>query len=146
MFLNDIQPGTTGVKKAKRVGRGEGSGKGKTCGRGQKGAGARKSPQKGRVAFEGGQMPLQRRLPKRGFKSPRVRDTQIVNLAALEKLEVSVINAEVLAQNGLVKSVTKPVKILGFGTISKPIEVKVNAISDQAKTAIEAVGGKVELI
>jgi large subunit ribosomal protein L15 len=147
MNLNEIVPGSTGVKNSKRIGRGPGSGKGKTCGRGQKGAGARKSPNKGRVAFEGGQMPLQRRLAKRGFKSHFVKDMQIVNLKALEASEINgVVDAVVLAEFGLVKSAKKPVKVLGLGSITKALELKVTAISSQAKAAIEAAGGKIELI
>jgi large subunit ribosomal protein L15 len=147
MNLNEIKPGSTGVKNSKRIGRGPGSGKGKTCGRGQKGAGARKSPNKGRVAFEGGQMPLQRRLPKRGFKSHFVKDTQVVNLKSLEAADINgVVDAVVLAEFGLVKSSSKPVKILGFGTLTKALELKVNAVSAQAKAAVEAAGGKIELI
>jgi len=146
MLLNEIEPGKTGVANSKRIGRGPGSGKGKTCGRGQKGAGARKSPNKGRVAFEGGQMPLQRRLPKRGFKTQFARDTQIVNLSSLEKLSVSDVDAAVLQENGMIKTAKKPVKILGFGSLSKTLNLKVNAISAQAQKAVEAAGGKVELV
>jgi large subunit ribosomal protein L15 len=146
MNLNTISPGASGTRDHKRLGRGNGSGWGKTGGRGQKGAGARKSKKSGRVAFEGGQMPLQRRVAKRGFNSMAVKDTQIVNLKKLELLAVNDVDATVLATAGIIKSVTKPVKVLGFGSITKALNIKVNAISEKAKEAIEAAGGKVELI
>jgi large subunit ribosomal protein L15 len=146
MELNSISPGSTGVKNSKRIGRGPGSGKGKTAGRGQKGAGSRKSPMKGRVAFEGGQMPIQRRLPKRGFNSHFIKDTQIVNLKRLETLDVTEVNATVLAEKGFIKFANKPVKILGYGSLTKSLIIKVNAASAKAVSAVEAAGGKIELI
>lgn len=147
LSLNNMNPGKAKVKGRKRIGRGPGSGWGTTAGRGQKGAGARKSAKAGRVAFEGGQMPIHRRLPKRGFKSQRPKDMQIVNLAQLEKAAgTEVFDSIVLFDLGFVGSVQKPIKILGTGKITRAIELKVNAVSDSAKAAIEAVGGKIEII
>ena len=147
MQLNSINAAKSALTKGrKRIGRGPGSGWGTTGGRGQKGAGARKSAKAGRVAFEGGQMPMHRRIPKRGFKSQFVRDTQIVNLKAIENSGVVEFDAKVLFDQGLVRSVKKPIKVLGYGTISKAVTLKVNAISEKAKAAVEAAGGKVELV
>lgn len=147
MRLNSVNPPNSALtKKRKRIGRGPGSGWGTTAGRGQKGSGARKSAKAGRVAFEGGQMPIHRRVPKRGFKSMFPRDTQIVNLKALEKSSVVEFDAKVLFDQGLIRSVKKPVKVLGYGTITKAISLKVNAISEKAKAAVEAAGGKVEIV
>lgn len=147
MQLNSINAAKSALTKGrKRIGRGPGSGWGTTGGRGQKGAGARKSAKAGRVAFEGGQMPMHRRTPKRGFKSQFVRDTQIVNLKAIENSGVVEFDAKVLFDQGLVRSVKKPIKVLGYGTITKAVTLKVNAISEKAKAAVEAAGGKVEIV
>lgn len=147
MELNSINPAKSALTKGrKRIGRGPGSGWGTTGGRGQKGAGARKSAKAGRVAFEGGQMPMHRRIPKRGFKTQFPRDTQIVNLKAIEKSGVVEFDAKVLFDQGLVHSVKQPIKVLGYGTISKAVTLKVNAISEKAKAAVEAAGGKVEIV
>jgi large subunit ribosomal protein L15 len=147
LTLSNINPGKSKAKGRKRVGRGPGSGWGTTAGRGQKGAGARKSAKAGRVAFEGGQMPIHRRLPKRGFKSKFPKDTQIVNLAKLEKAaETLKFDAVVLFDLGFIRSIAKPVKILGTGKITRAIEIKANAVSESAKKAIEAAGGKIEII
>ena len=147
LSLNNINPGKAKAKGRKRIGRGPGSGWGTTAGRGQKGAGARKSAKAGRVAFEGGQMPIHRRLPKRGFKSRFPKDTQIVNLAKLEKATETVkFDVIVLFDLGFIRSVKKPVKVLGTGKITRAIELKVNAVSESAKAAIEAAGGKIEIV
>jgi len=146
MRLNTFSPGKTGTKKRKRIGRGPGSGWGTTAGRGQKGQHARKSAKAGRAAFEGGQMPIERRVPKRGFKSPFEKDTQIVNLKKLATLSVADVDAKVMFDNGFIKKIDKPIKVLGFGSIAKAVNLKVNAISENAKKAIEAAGGKVEII
>ena len=147
MQLNSINPAKSALTKGrKRIGRGPGSGWGTTGGRGQKGAGARKSAKAGRVAFEGGQMPMHRRIPKRGFKTQFARDTQLVNLKAIESSGVVEFDAKVLFDQGLVRSVKKPIKVLGYGTISKAVTLKVNAISEKAKAAVEAAGGKVEIV
>lgn len=146
MELNTLNPGKAKTTKRKRIGRGPGSGWGTTGGRGQKGAGARKSAKAGRVAFEGGQMPIQRRTPKRGFKSHFVKDVQVINLKKLAASNVAEFDAKVLADLGMIKHVSKPVKILAYGAIDKAITLKVNAISEKAKAAVEAAGGKVEII
>ena len=116
------------------------------AGRGQKGAGARKSAQAGRVAFEGGQMPIHRRIPKRGFKSHFAKDTQIVNLKKLASCSVTDFDAQAMFDQGFIKNIELPIKVLAFGTIDKAINVKVNAISEKAKAMIEAAGGKVEIV
>jgi len=147
LSLNNINPGKAKVKGRKRIGRGPGSGWGTTAGRGQKGAGARKSAKAGKVTFEGGQMPIHRRLPKRGFKSKFPKDTQIVNLAKLEKAAgVEKFDAVVLFDLGFIRDIKKPVKILGTGEITRAVELKVNAVSKSAKAAIEAAGGKIEIL
>lgn len=127
-----------------RVGRGLGSGNGKTSGRGTKGqnsrSGARLTP-----GFEGGQMPLQRRLPKRGFRNAFAVEWDIVNICQLAELEASVIDPEVLAQKGLVGGKAR-IKILGDGELTAALTVKANAFSQQAKSKIEAAGGTVEVL
>ena len=146
MELNTLNPGKAAKGKSrKRIGRGPGSGWGTTAGRGQKGAGARKSAKAGRVAFEGGQMPIHRRIPKRGFKHAGV-EFQIVNLKKLAAVSVVDFDAQVMFDQGFIKDIDKPIKVLAFGTIDKAINVKVNAISEAAKSAIEAAGGKVEIV
>jgi len=146
LSLNNINPGKSKVKGRKRIGRGPGSGWGTTAGRGEKGAGARKSAKAGRVAFEGGQMPIHRRLPKRGFKSKFPKDTQIVNLEKLEKATEAKFNAVVLFDLGFIRDVSKPVKVLGTGKITRAITLEVNAISESAKAAVEKAGGKIEIV
>jgi len=146
MQLNELAPAKGSNKVGKRKGRGNGSGNGKTAGRGQKGAGARKSAQKGRVALEGGNFPLWRSIPKRGFSSPKKDLTQIVNLKKIEELSETEINAEVLAANGLIKTIKHPVKILAYGALSKAVNITANAFSEKAKAAIEAAGGKAETV
>ena len=145
MELNTLNPGKAKVVKRKRIGRGPGSGWGTTAGRGQKGAGARKSAQAGRVAFEGGQMPIHRRIPKRGFKHAGI-EFQIVNLKRLAAVSATEFDAKVLFDLGFIRNIEKPVKVLAFGAIDKAINVKVNAISEKAKAMIEAAGGKVEIV
>ena len=146
MELNTLNPGKAAKGKSRRrIGRGPGSGFGTTAGRGQKGAGARKSAKAGRVAFEGGQMPIHRRIPKRGFKHAGI-EFQIVNLKRLAASNVAEFDAKVLFDLGFIRNIEKPVKVLAFGAIDKAINVKVNAISEKAKAMIEAAGGKVEII
>ena len=145
MELNTLNPGKAKVVKRKRIGRGPGSGWGTTAGRGQKGAGARKRAKAGRVAFEGGQMPIHRRIPKRGFKHAGI-EFQIVNLKRLAAANVAEFDAKVLFDLGFIRNIDKPVKVLAFGAIDKAINVKVNAISEKAKALIEAAGGKVEIV
>lgn len=142
MNLNNLQP-AYGAKQAKRrVGRGIGSGLGKTAGRGHKG---QKSRAGGfhRVGFEGGQMPLQRRLPKRGFKSPAALTRAEVSLSDLDKLGVDEIDLLVLKQAGLVSGLVKNVRVILSGEINRSVTVNGLAVTKGAKAAIESKGGKV---
>jgi large subunit ribosomal protein L15 len=146
MKLDELKPAPGANKKRKRVGRGDGSGHGKTSGRGHKGQGARSG---GNVqpGFEGGQMPLQRRLPKRGFHNPFRIETAVVNLGQLDHLPAGIeATPETLAEQGLVKGRNRRVKILGEGSLSKALTVRAHGFSAKAKEKIEAAGGKAELI
>jgi len=146
MKLDDLKPAAGSNKNRKRVGRGDGSGHGKTSCRGHKGQGAR-SGGGTKPGFEGGQMPLQRRLPKRGFHNPSRIEMSVVNL---ERLEVfpsgSEVTPERLVQQGLVRGKDKRIKILGDGSLSKSLIVKAHGFSAKAKEKIEALEGKAELI
>jgi large subunit ribosomal protein L15 len=134
------------TKSTKRKGRGPGSGHGKTAGRGHKGSGQR-SGHKSRPWFEGGQMPLSRRLPKRGFSNHLFKkEVQIVNLRDIENLNVDSVTAEILFKNGLVRSVFKPIKVLSNGNISKPLTITANAFSKGAKEKVEKAGGMVTVL
>lgn len=146
MKLDDLKPAAGSTKKQKRVGRGDGSGHGKTACRGHKGQRARAGGGT-RPGFEGGQMPLQRRLPKRGFHNPFRVDVAVVNLEQLEGFASgSEINPEILAQRGLVRGKTRRIKILGDGTLTKSLTVKAHGFSSAARQKIESAGGKTELI
>lgn len=146
MKLSELSPAPGSSKKRKRVGRGDGSGHGKTSGRGHKGQGAR-SGGGTRPGFEGGQMPLQRRLPKRGFHNPFRIAMAIVNLDQLENFpEGSEVTPDALAERGLVRGKNRRVKVLGDGLLSKALTIKAHGFSAKAKEKIEASGGKVELI
>ena len=147
LSLNSLKPPYGAVKKKKRVGRGDSSGHGSTCGRGQKGQKARSGGQV-KSYFEGGQMPLYRRLPKRGFKNIFKREYAIVNIRDLVKKfkENEEITPEKLLEVGLVKKKKQPIKILAEGDISFPLQIKIHKISQQARAKIEAAGGKVEVI
>ncbi|HUF40650.1 MAG TPA: 50S ribosomal protein L15 [Verrucomicrobiae bacterium] len=146
MKLDELRPAFGSNKERKRVGRGDGSGHGKTSGRGHKGQGAR-SGGNTKPGFEGGQMPLQRRLPKRGFHNPFRVSYAVVNLAQLEALPAgSEVTPENLAEQGLVNGKSRLVKILGEGSLSKALTVKAHGFSASAKEKIEAAGGKAELI
>jgi len=139
--LANLSPNNGSNRERKRVGRGPGSGRGKTATRGHKGANSR-SGASFRPGFEGGQMPLQRRLPKRGFHSKFKVEFSIVSLSQLNQLEgITDITGEVLLQAGLVKK-DQPVKVLANGTINRAINVKVDKISKGAKSKIESAGGK----
>lgn len=143
--LNNIGAPRGATKSRKRRGRGPGSGLGKTSGRGHKG---QKSRAGGGVPpwFEGGQMPLNRRLPKRGFTNIFRTVFQIVNLDDLERFEAgSEVNAEVLARSGLIRKADRPVKLLGRGKLEKQLIVEVTKASKSAITAVEAAGGSVTL-
>ena len=140
MELNVIKPGK-GAKHAKRrVGRGIGSGLGKTSGRGHKGQKSRAGGYH-KVGFEGGQMPMQRRLPKRGFKSQLLKFNAEVTLSALEKLGLAEVDLLTLKQSGLVGQLTKNVKVIKSGSLSKAVKLNGIAATAGAKAIIEAAGG-----
>jgi large subunit ribosomal protein L15 len=146
MKLDDLRPAAGSNKKRKRVGRGDGSGHGKTSCRGHKGQGAR-SGGNTKPGFEGGQMPLQRRLPKRGFHNPFRIEMAVVNLSQIELLtDDGEITPETLAAHGYVSGRNRRVKVLGDGVLSKAVTVKAHGFSTTAKQKIEAAGGKAELI
>ena len=140
MKLNSLSPINGSTKSRKRVGRGHGSGLGKSAGRGDKGAGQR-SGFKRRAWFEGGQMPLARRLPMRGFHNLFKKDFQIVNINRIEALGLKEVNAQILKENGLIRSALKPVKILGNGDIKSKIDITATDFSQSAKEKIEKAGG-----
>ncbi len=146
MDLSNLKPALGSTKTRKRIGRGAGSGLGKTSGKGHKGQKAR-SGGSIKAGFEGGQMPLQRRLPKRGFTSLDKKVFSLVNLRDLEQFEAgSVIDVEALALAGLVNKILDGVKILGDGDLTKALTVKAHKFSKSAQEKIEAAGGKVEVI
>lgn len=145
MKLSDLSPVPGSKKKNKRVGRGSGSGHGKTSCRGHKGQKSRSGGGTG-IGFEGGQMPLHRRLPKRGFTNIFRKQYGIVNLAALDRLSDSEVTPEVLIEKGLVKDIKDGIKVLGDGEIKKPLTVKAHAFSSSAKEKIIKAGGKIEVI
>ena len=140
MKLNSLKPVPGSIKNRKRVGRGHGSGLGKSAGRGDKGAGQR-SGFKRRTWFEGGQMPLARRLPRRGFTNIFKKEFQIINLKSLDNLGVKKIDAQIMFEKGLVRSVFKPIKILGDGVLKENLEITANAFSASAKEKIKKAGG-----
>tara|TARA_B100001741_G_C16438657_1_gene544549 strand:+ start:533 stop:970 length:438 start_codon:yes stop_codon:yes gene_type:complete len=140
MKLNSLSPINGSTKSRKRVGRGHGSGLGKSAGRGDKGAGQR-SGFKRRAWFEGGQMPLARRLPMRGFHNLFKKDFQIVNINRIEALGLKEVNAQILKENGLIRSALKPVKILGNGDMKSKIDITASVFSMSAKEKIEKAGG-----
>ncbi len=146
MRIHDLSPQEGARKNRKRVGRGVGSGHGRTSCRGHKGQKARSG---GTIVpgFEGGQMPLQRRLPKRGFTNIFREEAAVVNLKDLNRFESSaVVDLEALKSVGLVRKAEGAVKVLGQGTLDRPLTVKVNRISKSAREKIESAGGKVELL
>jgi len=146
MDLSDLKPAPGSRAPRKRLGRGPGSGLGKTSGRGHKGRGAR-SGGNTHPRFEGGQMPLQRRLPKRGFHNPFRREIAVVNLARLDAAFESgaVVDAAALVDKGLVRANLK-IKVLGQGALTKPLTIKAHAFSESAKERITAAGGSAEVI
>ena len=146
MNLHELSPAAGSNTKAYRKGRGAGSGNGKTAGRGQKGQWSR-SGGGVRVGFEGGQMPLTRRIPKRGFNNIFAKRLESVNVSVLEKFEDgAVVNAEALLAAGILSKCEYGVKILGNGNITKKLTVQASAFSASAKEKIEAAGGKAEVI
>ena len=146
MKLHELSPAVGSTKVAKRVGRGPASGTGKTAGKGHKGQNAR-SGGGVRIGFEGGQRPLQRRSPKRGFNNIFADKIVAVNVDALDRFEDgATVDAEALRNAGLIAKSFDGVKILGSGELKKKLTVKANAFSESAKTKIEAAGGKAEVI
>ena len=145
MKLHELQPAIGSTTAPKRLGRGVGSGLGKTSGKGHKGAKARSGGGK-RPGFEGGQMPLTRRLPKRGFTNIYRKEYAAVNVSALECFEDgATVTAEALKDAGLIKKTLDGVKILGGGELTKKLTVSVDKVTESAKEKIEAAGGKVEV-
>lgn len=142
MDLGNLKYAPGSNKRRKRIGRGQGSGFGGTSGRGHKGQRSR-SGSKRRPWFEGGQMPLQRRVPKRGFTNIFKKEVQIVNLKDLDRLKrFKQITPETLYENGLIKKKGVPVKILGKGELNKVVDISAHAFSSSAKEKIEKLGGK----
>ncbi len=148
MKLHELRPAKGSVHKEKRLGRGEASGHGGTSTKGNKG-GQSRAGYKRKMAHEGGQMPIQRRIPKRGFKNPHRIEYKVFNLGQIdqlvEKYDIKEFTLENLYANGLI-SQTDRIKILGNGELKGKVTFKVNAISDKAKQAIESAGGSVELV
>jgi len=146
MKLHELKPAEGSRKERNRVGRGIGSGNGKTAGKGHKGQNAR-SGGGVRPGFEGGQNPLYRRLPKRGFTNPTRKELSIVNLDALNRFDAGTeVTPELLIETGVVKNVKDGIKILGNGKLEKNLTVKANYFSASAVEAIVAAGGKTEVV
>ena len=146
MDLSHLRPASGAVKKRKRIGRGPGSGHGKTSGRGHKGRGSR-SGGNTPPGYEGGQMPLSRRLPKRGFRNPFREEYQVVNLGSLERFVAgSIVDHAALTVAGIVRSNQKRIKILADGELTKALTVKAQAFSNQAREKIFALGGAAEVV
>ena len=146
MKLSELSPAEGSVRSAYRKGRGAGSGNGKTAGRGHKGQKAR-SGGKVRVGFEGGQMPLSRRIPKRGFINVFAEPLEIINLSALNAFEDGeIVTAEALLAKGILSKCVYGYKVLGNGNVTKKVTVRASAFSKSAKEAIEAAGGKAEVM
>ncbi len=143
MYLNTLKPAPGSKTPAKRLGRGIGSGKGKTCGKGHKGQKARAGGYH-KVGFEGGQMPIQRRIPKSGFRSRKALVREEIRLSDLNLIEDQLIDLTTLLASGLIKNTTKFVKVILFGDIKRSVTLRGIPITAGAKKAIEAAGGKVE--
>lgn len=146
MKLNELRPAEGSIFAEKRVGRGTGSGLGKTSGKGHKGQKARSGSKKN--GFEGGQMPLARRLPKRGFTNIFAKEYTIINVAELNRFEDgTVITAQMLKEAGVISKIEKDgLKVLGRGELTKRLDVKAAKFSETAQKAIEAAGGTVEVV
>ncbi|HEX6738911.1 MAG TPA: 50S ribosomal protein L15 [Vicinamibacteria bacterium] len=147
MALNDLKPAKGSVRNRKRVGRGPGSGLGKTSGRGEKGQKSRSGYAR-KVGFEGGQMPLHRRVPKRGFTNARFRkEHSCVNVGRLEAFEAgTIVTPEILLKHGLIRKVRDGVKVLAKGSLTKPLTVRAHKFSAKAQELITGAGGKVEVL
>ena len=146
MKLHDLSPALGSTRDSKRIGRGHGSGNGKTAGKGHKGQKARAGHGM-RPGFEGGQMPLQRRVPTRGFNNIFAKEVTAVNVSALEVFEDgATVDAAALKEKGIIKTADNAVKVLGNGKLTKKLTVKLNAFSASAAEKINSVGGKAEVI
>ena len=147
MKLHELSPAAGSTKERKRIGRGPASGQGKTAGKGHKGQKAR-AGRGMQIGFEGGQMPLQRRIPKRGFNNIFATEMAIVNISALDKAYEAgaTVTVDSLIEKGLVKKALDGVKVLGHGELTKALTVQANAFSESAKQKIEAAGGKTEVL
>jgi large subunit ribosomal protein L15 len=145
MNLSELHPPAGQKHKRKRVGRGPGSGLGKTSGRGEKGQKSRSGYSR-RLGFEGGQMPLVRRVPKRGFTNIFRKEFALINLDRLEMLEGDQFSPESLVKAGVIKNLRSGLKVLGDGEIKRAIEISAHRVSKSAREKIEAAGGKVELL
>ena len=146
MKLHELAPAIGSTKESKRIGRGHGSGNGKTAGKGHKGQKARAGHGM-RIGFEGGQMPLHRRVPKRGFNNIFAEEVIAINVAALEVFEDgATVDAAALVEKGIIKKANKAIKVLGNGKLTKKLTVNLNAFSAAAAEKINAVGGKAEVI
>jgi large subunit ribosomal protein L15 len=145
--LHNLHPNEGATKDKKRLGRGRGSGKGKTSGKGVKGQKARPGHHGARLAFEGGQMPMPRRIPKRGFKNPNRVEAFPINVAQLEKLfdAGATVDLASLRAKGIVPKLVEYVKILGEGDLKKKLTIKANGVSESARSKIEAAGGSIEI-
>jgi large subunit ribosomal protein L15 len=146
MDLSDLRPAAGATKKRKRIGRGPGSGHGKTSGKGHKGRGAR-SGGNTPPGYEGGQMPLSRRLPKYGFHNPFRKEFHIVNIGTLERFENgTTVDAHLLLDAGIIRNLKKEIKVLANGTLTKSLTVKAQAFSKNAQEKIVGLGGSTEVI
>jgi large subunit ribosomal protein L15 len=145
MELHELKPPKNSKKKRKRVGRGPGSGMGKTSGRGHGGQNSRSGSTR-RIGFEGGQMPLNRRVPKFGFTNIFRKEFQVVNLADIARCKPGEVDAEKMKQVGLIKNTRTPVKVLGNGEVKKAYFVKAAAFSKTAIAKIETAGGEAEVV
>jgi large subunit ribosomal protein L15 len=146
MKIEDLKPAPGSRKRNKRVGRGIGSGHGKTSCKGHKGQKARSGGTKG-PGFEGGQTPLQRRLPKRGFKNRFAIEYAIINLKDIVKIQdADIITPEILIEKGIIKDLKNGIKVLGNGDIQRPLTIKAHAFSASAISKISAAGGKAEVV
>ena len=142
MDLGTLKPTKGSISSSKRIGRGNGSGQGRTAGKGHKGYQSR-SVTKNRFHFEGGQTPLMRRLPKRGFSNYGFRkEIQIVNLEKIVSLEINKVDAKILHERGVIKKIDIPIKILGNGEIKNPVEITADMFSKSAIEKLEKAGGK----
>ncbi len=146
--LHNLKPNAGATKTKKRLGRGRGSGTGKTSGKGVKGQKARPGHHGARFAFEGGQMPMPRRIPKRGFKNPNRVEAFPINVATLDKVFAAgaTVDVEALRAKGLVPKLAETIKILGEGELTKKLTIKAHRASETAKSKVAAAGGTIEII